>query len=355
VLTARHHDGYCLWDSRLTDYTSAAQAPRRDFVREYVKACRAEGLRVGLYYSLADWRIPAYWQGPAEDPIGWDRFVTYVHGQVEELLAQYGQIDLVWFDGPWPNDGDAWRSRRLVARVRELQPGAVINNRLGAGTEGLGDFTTPEHKITAGPGMWESCQVTTWRVWGYHRGERWKTAPQLLDLLCESASKGGNLLLNVGPDGTGRIPEPCRKRLAALGDWLAVHGEAIYAVSPRRLLETVPNGWLTGRGNDVYLILRFWDPVGSLPLAGLASLPRSVELLGSDAKPTARRQGDNVIIENLPAQPPTELFPVLKLSFDAAPVPAPWAVDPLWVKNGRRYAFWAARRGTSVWVDGMER
>jgi len=353
VHTTRHHDGYCLWDSAHTDYTSARQAPGRDLVREFVEGCRAEGLRVGLYYSLADWRIPAYWQGPREDPVGWARFVDYVHAQVEELCSNYGTIDELWFDGDWPHPADAWRAGDLVAMIRTHQPGILINNRLGG--ENLGDFATPEQRIKATDGLWESCQVTTWRVWGYHHGERWKSAERLLDLLCEAASKGGNLLLNVAPDGQGRIPDPCRERLAVMGGWLADHGEAIYGTSPRDTFEAVSNGWITGRGNDIYLIVRFWDGQGALPLAGLVSVPARVELMGSDASLTARLDGERVLIDGLPADPPTPLFPVLKLSFDAAPVVAPWAVDPLWSGNARRYAAWAATRGPSVWADGRER
>jgi alpha-L-fucosidase len=183
TLTSRHHDGYCLWDSKLTDYTSVKQAPKRDFVGEWVDACRKEGLRVGLYYSLADWRVPAYWEGPEHDPAGWEQFCEYVHGQVRELLTDYGQIDVLWFDGPWPRTADEWRMADLVKMIRTLQPGTLINNRLDVATtfaggdkeaagvsESLGDFSTPEHEIVADPNrMWESCQVSTWRLWGFAR------------------------------------------------------------------------------------------------------------------------------------------------------------------------------------------
>ena len=212
VFTTRHHDGYCLWDSELTDYSSTMQAPRRDFVGEYVEACREAGLAVGLYYSLADWRIPAYWLGEAKDPDGWRSFREYVHGQVGELLTRYGKIDVLWFDGPWPHSAKQWDAAGLTEKIRAWQPEILINNRMDAGAQVggceqagtsalLGDFGTPEHQIVAESDRpWESCQVTTWRLWGFARGEHYRPAAQLLDLLCESASKGGNLLLNIGPD-----------------------------------------------------------------------------------------------------------------------------------------------------------
>ena len=131
VLTTRHHDGYCLWDSKLTDYPSAAQAPKRDFVREFIEAFRAEGLRIGLYYSFMDARVPAFWEGPQTCPEGWEEFREYVHGQVRELLTGYGPIDVFWFDGAWPRTQQEWKSRELIDMMRSLQPGILINNRLG--------------------------------------------------------------------------------------------------------------------------------------------------------------------------------------------------------------------------------
>ena len=209
VLTSRHHDGYCLWNSGCTDYTSGAQAPKRDFVGEFVHAFRSAGLKVGLYYSLGDWRIPAYFNGPASDPEGWDSFREYCHRQIRELLTEYGKIDVLWFDGAWPRNAVEWKSREIVQMARELQPDILINNRLGREEPGdeslvpdgvhstgksqsLGDFGTPEHSITPEPErLWESCQVSTWRLWGWSAGERWRPADQMLDMLVECAERGG--------------------------------------------------------------------------------------------------------------------------------------------------------------------
>lgn len=370
VFTARHHDGYCLWDSRLTDYTSVQQAPKRDFVREYVEALRAAGIRVGLYYSLADFRIPAYWEGPKHDPAGWERFRDYLHGQVRELLTAYGQIDVFWFDGAWPHSSEAWRSRELVAMMRKLQPEILINNRLGkseavlagAPVEAagaltkLGDFSTPEHVIVPDPNrLWESCQVSTWRLWGYTIGEHWRPADYLLDLLVEAAGKGGNLLLNVGPDGDGRIPPEFTERAREIGAWMRLYGEAIANSEPGEVCEFITHGWQTKKGQNLYLIIRFWDGRPALTFAGLETRVKRAVLMATGKELNVRQDPDHVILEGLPAQPPGPLFPVIRLECDGPPVARPWAVDRLWTGDARRMTFWTKRRGTSVWADGVER
>mgnify|MGYP005837676185 CR=1 FL=1 len=368
VFTTRHHDGYCNWDTAYTDYSSAAQAPRRDFVRDYVESFRAAGLRVGLYYSLADWRIPAYWEGPAHDPEGWARFRDYVHAQVRELLTHYGRIDVIWFDGAWPHDQTAWRSAELVEMIRTLQPDILINNRLGVAPAGttsadgglgagesrlLGDFGTPEHHITADPNrLWESCQVSTWRLWGYTIGERWRPADVLLDFLVEAASKGGNLLLNVGPTAEGELPVAFTQRMAEIGRWMDVHGEAIYGSEAGEVCEFITYGRQTRKGNNLYLVIRFWDRRGTLTLGGLQTPVRRAVLLTTGAELPFRQTEDHVIISGLPLEPPTPLFPVIRLECDAPPQPRPWAADRLWQGDPRRMTAWAAARGASVYVNG---
>jgi len=375
VLTGRHHDGFCLWDSKYTDYSSAKQAPKRDFVREYLDAFRAAGLRVGLYYSLLDWRIPAYWEGPQHDPAGWDTFCQYVHNQVRELLTDYGKIDVFWFDGAWPHSAQTWRSYELVKMMRSLQPHILINNRLGAiekpapGTQAaadggagagelkeLGDFGTPEHHITAESGrMWESCQVSTWRLWGYTIGERWRPADLLLDMLVEAAGKGGNLIMNVGPTPDGELPREFVRRAKAIGQWLAVHGEAIHGSEPGEVCEFITCGRQTKKGNNLYLIIRFWDRRPTLTLAGLETRVKKATLLTTGKKLAFTQSADYLTLKGLPAEPPTDLFPVIKLECDGPPQARPWAVHRLWQGDPRRMTAWAAARGTSVWADGKTR
>ncbi|XHR31080.1 MAG: alpha-L-fucosidase [Chthoniobacteraceae bacterium] len=367
VFTTRHHDGYCLWNSALTDYTSFRQAPGRDFVREYVDACHEAGLKVGLYYSLADWRIPAYWLGKEKDPQGWAVFQDYVHAQVKELLTGYGKIDVLWFDGPWPHSAEQWNSEELVLKIRRWQPDILINNRLdaslqvggceqaGASAE-LGDFGTPEHQITAEEGRaWESCQVTTWRLWGYARGEHYRSAEQLLDLLCESASKGGNLLLNVGPDGNGHVPPPAEEALRRIGRWLAINGEAIYGTERGDFSEFVTYGLQTRRGNNLYLIYRFWPGNATAHIAGIATPCRKAVLVSDGRTIDVRQTRDGLELSGLPATPPCDLFPVIRLEFDEAPQLHSWARERLWAGDASRMASWAAARGSSVWADGKIR
>jgi len=367
ILTSRHHDGYCLWDSQYTDYTSARQAPGRDFVREYLEAFRAAGLRVGLYYSLADWRIPAYWDGPDRDPEGFAAFREYVHNQVRELLTDYGHLDVIWFDGAWPHSQEDWRSAELVDMIRSLQPHILINNRLGLAEDDaaeedvgrsrtLGDFGTPEHQIVADPErMWESCQVSTWRLWGYATGERWRPADVLLDMLVEAAGKGGNLLLNVGPTPDGELPVEFVAQMARIGRWMERHGEAIYGSAAGDVTEFITYGRQTRVGNNLYLVIRFWDRRGEVRVAGLQTPVRRAVLLTTGQEVPVRQVGDVVTVTDLPQEPPTDLFPVIRLEFDEPPQAAPWAVDRLWQGDPARMSDWAALRGRSVWTDGLPR
>jgi len=370
VFTTRHHDGYCMWDTATTDYSSARQAAGRDFVREYVDAFRAAGLRIGLYYSLGDWRIPAMFEGPERDPAGWGRFVQYCHAQVHELLSNYGKIDQLWFDGAWPRSSDDWRSRELIATIRKLQPDILVNNRAGSSTkkpnadgghgagesEDLGDFGTPEHHITAEDRLWESCQVSTWRLWGWARHERFRPADVLLDMLCECAKKGGNLLLNVGPDAQGNLPATFVSHAAEIGQWLNVHGEAIYgttAAAPH--LESVLLGHVTQRDNDLYLILRFYPPYGELVIPGLATTIKNAVLLTTGQSLEAQQTPRRWLLRGLPTQPPCSLFPVVKITLAGPPTHHAWFEPGQWCGDPTRYTAWARERGTSVWRDGQPR
>jgi alpha-L-fucosidase len=262
--------------------------------------------------------------------------------------------------------------------MRSLQPHILINNRLGAieasgalvasnqcHTDGgagagelkeLGDFGTPEHHITAESGrMWESCQVSTWRLWGYTIGERWRPADYLLDMLVEAAGKGGNLILNVGPTPDGELPREFVRRVKAVGRWLAVHSEAIYGSEAGEVCELITYGRQTKKGNNLYLIIRFWDRRPTLTLAGLETRVKKATLLTTGKKLAFTQSEDYLTLKGLPAEPPTDLFPVIKLECDDPPKARPWAVHRLWQGDPRRMTAWAAARGTSVWADGRAR
>jgi len=299
VLTAKHHDGFCLFDSALTDFKSVNTACGRDFVAEFTEAARAEGLRVGLYYSLLDWDHPDYphqsdrihpMRGRADFPDGgrdFSRYLRCLHGQVRELCANYGRIDLLWFDFSYDDlRGEAWQASELVSMVRSLQPEIILNNRLEVSGEGLGslaacaptpyhgDFVSPEQMIPpeglrdceGNPLAWEAC-VTMNNHWGFCGTDRmFKPAPMLLKKLVECVSKGGNFLLNVGPDAQGRIPEESLERLRALGSWMEKNGRSIRGCGPAGLPKP-ENGRLTRCGNVFYYHISE-NTVGPMPLPG---------------------------------------------------------------------------------------
>jgi alpha-L-fucosidase len=284
VLTTKHHDGFCLFDSKLTDYTAMNTKAKRDLVREYVDALRAEGLKVGFYYSLLDWHHEGYpafadlhhpmrenpeYKGKTRD---FSTYVDYFHGQVRELLTNYGKIDIIWFDFSYGEmSGEKWQATKLVKMVRELQPGIIIDNRLEASGDGFGsivtsnpsvysgDFASPEQVIpndgivdADGKSVpWEAC-ITMNNNWGYHAGDScWKTSRQLIRKIVECTSKNGNLILNVGPTARGEIPENSVRILKEIGAWMAKNGASIYGCGAPNLPK--PDwGWYTRKGNLLY-------------------------------------------------------------------------------------------------------
>ena len=239
VLTAKHHDGFCLYDSKLTDFKATNTKAGRDLVAEYLDAFRAEGIKVGLYYSIIDWHHPDYpHYGDKIHPLrnceaekdverDFDRYLEYMHGQVKELCTQYGKIDVMWFDFSYDEmTGEKWKATELVNMIRSYQPDVIIDNRLEVSGEGFGslatdepnvysgDFVSPEQiipphglKDEAGRNLvWEAC-ITMNDNWGYcAKDKNFKPASMIIKKLVECVSKGGNMLLNVGPDAKGNIP-----------------------------------------------------------------------------------------------------------------------------------------------------
>ncbi len=254
VITTKHHDGFCLFDSKYTDYKATNTPAGRDLIREYVDAFRAEGLRVGFYYSLLDWHHPDYTidrnhpQSASSDQAydklnkgrDMNKYREYIKNQVRELLTNYGKIDIIWLDFSFPGKHGKgrkdWDSENLLKMVRQLQPGIIVNDRLDLLDEPGGfDFTTPEqYKVSKWPERngvripWETCQTFS-GSWGYYRDEMtWKSNRQLLVLLIESVSKGGNLLLNVGPTARGVFDYRAQERLKAMGQWMKFNNKSIY-------------------------------------------------------------------------------------------------------------------------------
>ena len=226
VLTSKHHEGFCNWDTKLTNYNAMQYGPKRDVIREYVEAARAEGLRVGFYYSLMDWHHPDGARCQT-DPAARRRFVDYTHGLIRELMTNYGKIDVLWYDVSWPLDAEGWESEKMNQMVFALQPDIIVNNR----NRLAGDFSTPEQTIKAETGgrAWESC-MTLNDSWGYQRADdNWKTPRTVIRNLITCARDGGNYLLNIGPQPDGGIPPESVRILSEVGDWMKTGGQTIYA------------------------------------------------------------------------------------------------------------------------------
>ncbi|WP_188881476.1 alpha-L-fucosidase [Alicyclobacillus cellulosilyticus] len=309
VMTAKHHDGFCLFDSALTDYKATNTPAGRDLIREYVEAFRAEGLKVGLYYSLLDWHHPDYpAYGDPHHPMrdnpafrdrkhDFSRYVAYLHGQVRELLTNYGRIDIMWFDFSYGEmAGEAWRATDLVRMVRELQPHIIIDNRLGGNIRSAhpepyaGDFASPEQIIPpegvtnelGQPIPWEAC-ITLNHHWGYCAADNdYKTPKQVVRALVECVSKGGNLLLNVGPNAKGEIPQPSLEILSEVGRWMRANGESIYGCG-RADLPKPEWGRYTQKGNRLYAHV-FDRPIGPVNFRGLAGKVKRARLLADGSE-----------------------------------------------------------------------
>ena len=300
VLTAKHHDGFCLFDSALTDYKATNTKAGRDLVREFVEAFREAGLKVGLYFSLIDWHHPDFPKyGDRQHPmrnnqtykdevIDFERYLKYMHGQVRELVTNYGKLDLLWFDFSYDDmAGEKWKATELIKMVRQYQPDVIIDNRLeGAGDNHgsivkenpliySGDFASPEQIIPpkgvcdekGNPIPWELC-ATMNNHWGYcNYDHQYKSAEMLVRKLVECVSKGGNMILNVGPDAKGNIPRESVKILKEIGEWMEKNGESIYQCGISSL-EKPDWGRYTQRGKTIYAHI-YETPLGALPLYGV--------------------------------------------------------------------------------------
>lgn len=322
VVTARHHDGFSLFDSKAAKggFTSIHAASGRDYIGEYTAACREAGLKVGVYYSPLDWRFPGYflprlYQKSARE------LVEQCHGQVRELMTQYGKIDILWFDGGedyWlchganlhamdnmrpedfrehPQIPDFWKAKELNQMARELQPGIVINNR--SGRRQFGDYLTPEGRIgemnTTTP--WETCDTLA-GYWGWKPNGMMRSLRECIALLVRVVTGDGNLLLNVGPRPDGSIEPEQVQRLKEIGQWLACYGESIYQTRGG----PIPNGpWggCTWKGNKLYVHVLEWkrDTV-RLPLAN-AAVKRIFCLTGQQA---VSREEAGILHLSIPAE-----------------------------------------------------
>jgi len=276
VITSKHHDGFCMFDSKLTDYCITKATPfKRDPMKELAAECRRQGIKLCFYHSIMDWHHPDYiprreWEKDTRPAAGADlnRYIEYMKGEIRELLTNYGPIGILWFDGAWEHKADELHSQEVNAMIRSLQPNIIINDR----NQLPEDYATPEQEIPAdalpGGRLWETC-MTINDTWGYAKNDtNWKSREDLVRKLIDIASKGGNFLLNVGPTAEGEFPAAIDERLARIGAWMKVNGEGIYGTTRSPFRKLSFNGRVTAKGNSIYLHVFDWPREG-LALAGL--------------------------------------------------------------------------------------
>jgi alpha-L-fucosidase len=303
VITTKHHDGFGLFRSSLTDWCIKSTPFKREPLKELAQACQAEGIRLGFYHSIMDWHDPDYlprksWNDLANSAPDFDRYVAYLKGQLKELLIGYGPISVLWFDGQWENTWTYERGADLYNYVRGLQPNIIINNRVGTeqplqpGQRRFGDYKTPEQSIPPnglGPDVdWETC-MTMNNTWGFKKADNdWKSTQTLVRNLIDCASKGGNYLLNVGPTGEGLIPEASIERLKQIGQWMSKNGQSIYQTSAGPFKRSL--GWgrctakISGKLTTLYIHVFDWPSDGELLLPGLRNSCQSAWLLADPEK-----------------------------------------------------------------------
>jgi alpha-L-fucosidase len=319
VLKAKHHDGFCLWDSPSEPYNSARfGAAKRDIVKELSEACEKGNVKFCAGYSLLDWHNPDF---KANHP----KYVEQAHAQIKELLTKY-RVWGMWFDGEWTHSKGQWHGDELVSMIRRVRPQAVVNDRLGRETcgrmEGV-DFYTKEQVIPpeqpdSWPGAWETCQTFGYS-WGYSESpDPLKSGEKVLLQLVEVASKGGNFLLNIGPRPDGKIPDPVLERMKVIGAWMKTNGESIYGTQRSPFDGPLPAGRVTAKGNRLYVFLEQWPKDGIL-LKGLTNQVKRAWLLdgGAELAVTAR---DTFPLVTVPLRLPDPAVSVVAIELDGPPV-----------------------------------
>lgn len=343
VVTTKHHEGFCLWDSALTDYKAPNTPCGKDLLHPLVNAFRARNMKVGFYHSLIDWHHPDYTvddlhplrdvaaEREANAQRDMARYAEYLHGQTRELLTQFGKVDILWYDFSYQGKGkDAWRSEELLQTIRELQPGIILDDRLDL--DHGWDIKTPEQfqprewvKYKGQPVVWEACQTFS-GSWGYYRDEEsWKSVEQLVRMLIDNVSKGGNLLLNVGPTGRGEFDARALDRLQGMGEWMKRHSRSIYGCTQAPDDLPCPQDCRLTFNPDtrrLYVHVFAW-PFAQLHLDGLAgrveyaqlvndaSEVRMTELPGHQA--VMESHPTNTLTLELPVKKPNVTVPVIEL------------------------------------------
>ena len=356
VMTTKHHEGFCMFDSKYTDYKCTNTPAGRDLIREYVDAFRAEGIRIGFYYSLIDWHHPEFpidqLHPRRDDPDAYEKskgrdmhkYAEYMRNQVTELLTNYGRIDVLWFDFSYEKDPkfpewmrgkgkDEWEAEELIATARRLQPGIIIDNR----TQIEQDIWTPEqyqpqewprHPETGELLPWEVCQTFS-GSWGYYRDEMtWKSPKMLVQMLINTVALGGNLLMNVGPTSRGYLDARAEAALKTYADWMKVNSRSIYGctMAEPELLRLCPNGCKFTQSEDgrrLYIHL-FEYPFQYLELRGFAGKVDYMQFLHDGSEllfeektishfSEGRTQSGDLLTVTLPVVQPDVIVPVIEV------------------------------------------
>ncbi len=364
VITSKHHDGFSIYRSKVSDYDMEITPYQGDPLKLLADAARKKNMRLGFYHSIMDWHHPEYvpkreWEHPGQKPGGnIDRYIAFMQGQLRELLTQYGDVATIWFDGEWEHTPEEMHSDEVFDMIRQLQPNTLINDRIYKRAPGnRADYGTPEQFVPATgmkdpsgkPILWESCVTINTDSWGYNQYETdFKTPRDLIRMLIEVVSKGGNLLLNVGPTPDGRIQEEFVTRLNAMGLWMKINGDAIYGTTASPFTRMPFFGRATVKGNQLYLHVFQWPPAqgtrpGELRVPGLKNMVHSAKLLAdSSVNLKTRRDGDDVIV-TLPATAPDPVASVVVLTLDGAPMVTPFSIRP-----DEKGAFWLGAESAEI-------
>ncbi len=330
VITSKHHDGFAMYDTKLEDYNIVKDTPwHHDPLKDLAAACRRDGVGFGVYYSLPDWHntnFPAqysqrHFHGDPNPNADLDKYISYMKGQIHELLTHYGPVTCLWFDdgGSFEKISTARRvelthAQSIIDEIHQLQPWCAIDDRLGVGA----DYITPEQQIVSGPQAkpFEVCMPLN-RHWGYNKADHdWKSPKVVIQMLVNIASKGGNLLLDIGPMGDGNMPPEAVKILGQVGDWLKLNGESIYGTTASPLKTRPSWGYITQNGDKLYLHVLNWPSSGQLFLPVTNGAKRAYLL--ADAKQealNATTSADGTTI-TLPTQAPDPIDTVVVLETD---------------------------------------
>ena len=344
VITSKHHDGFSIYRSKVSDYDMEITPYPGDPLKRLAEACQRKGMRLGFYHSIMDWHHPDYrplraWESANPTEGGdLDRYIDFMKKQLHELLTEFGDVAVLWFDGEWEHTTAEMRSDEVYDFIRKLQPNTLINDRLYKREPGnKADFGTPEQFVPATgmkdpsgkPILWESCVTINTDSWGYNKYEtQFKTERDLVRMLIEVVSKGGNLLLNVGPMPDGRIQDEFVTRLNAMGRWMKVNSEAIYATTASPFSRLPFFGRATVNNHMLYLHVFEWPKDGRLRVPGLKNIVLSAWLLAEpETKLATSKDGEDILVR-LPAGPPDEVASVVALKLDGPPVTVPYFATP---------------------------